>query len=448
MDNKKPIFSPVLIGDIVIKEMNIKTTENTGHIYIYKNGYYTSNNSIPIIRKRITEILVDGYKKYKIEDILSYIKDKTLFRIPENTNPSLLCLRNCVFDIETLEKKEFSNQYFFTNKIPVNYDPNQETYKWRKYVETLTSDEDMINTLQEYVGYTLTKNQKAKKLLFIYGNRDSGKSSFFRILTEFYGYDNISTLSLQQICQRFTNAELFGKLANIRADMEYKISPTSVGIIKSLTGDDNITAERKFQDPFSFHNQTKIFLSANGVPTIDPENVDDAFYKRWVPIEFPNRFSKDNKDTDIVSKYTTPEMLSSVLNWALEGLIRLRKNNWIFTFNPNLDQIKEWFTLGVIHNNVENFLQQKCKATLDKFVLKEELYKCYKRWCGENQSPILPDNSFHRKVKNNRIYTVEEFRPRYGDMQFRAWRGIDFLEPQNGGMLEFLGIQPDSLISR
>ena len=63
------------------------------------------------------------------------------------------------------------------------------------------------------------------------------------------GSENVSNIPWQNLADRFNKAELFGKLANIFADLPSK-SIDDNGMFKALTGEDFITAERKNKDPF------------------------------------------------------------------------------------------------------------------------------------------------------------------------------------------------------
>ena len=53
----------------------------------------------------------------------------------------------------------------------------------------------------------------------------------------------------------------------------------------------------------------------------------DAFHRRWIIIIFREQFIKGYPGTDpqMIQKLSTSEELSGILNWALEGYIRLRK---------------------------------------------------------------------------------------------------------------------------
>jgi putative DNA primase/helicase len=87
------------------------------------------------------------------------------------------------------------------------------------------------------------------------------------------GPENISAESLHRILDnRFAVAELYGKLANIDADMSTE-ALRNTGILKKLTGSDPIPAEQKFKPPFRFVNYAKLLFSANDMPHTPDETM-------------------------------------------------------------------------------------------------------------------------------------------------------------------------------
>lgn len=412
-----------LIGERIIREKKIIRSQESGSIYLYKDGYYNSEGSEIILRRIITEIIGSSYSSHQVNEILTYIKDSTSRATSSEDTLPYICLDNCIFNTDTSEACDYNPDIFITNKIPVQYKPDADPGSWIEYVSSLVSSDEYEKTLQEFAGYVFVGHQKAKKLLFTYGNENSGKSTYYGILTEFYERKNCSTLSLDQLCEKFSNAELYGKIANIRADIEYELAPKSVNLIKSLTGDDEISVQKKFLNPFSFKNKAKIFLSANGIPNLPKSGVDRSFYSRWIPIEFPHTFT-GSMDTRIKEKYSTPEAKSAILNWALEGLKRLKNNNWQFTYSPSISEIKEWFSGGTIYTDVESFIAQCCLPHPDRWVEKIKLYRRYDEWCNTRGTPKLEINAFHRQVKNNRVHPVINFRPLFEGEQTEAWKGI------------------------
>ena len=71
----------------------------------------------------------------------------------------------------------------------------------------------------------------------------------------------MSHVALQDLEEnRFQVAELYGKLANIFADLPNKRLQSS-SMFKTLVSGDRITAERKHENPFVFRNHAKLIFS-------------------------------------------------------------------------------------------------------------------------------------------------------------------------------------------
>ena len=63
---------------------------------------------------------------------------------------------------------------------------------------------------------------------------------------------------------------------NTFADLK-SIKLSETGNFKMLVSGDSITAERKFEQPFTFRNYAKLIFSANEIPASDDKT--DAFYR-------------------------------------------------------------------------------------------------------------------------------------------------------------------------
>jgi putative DNA primase/helicase len=88
----------------------------------------------------------------------------------------------------------------------------------------------------------------------LFGGGSNGNGVLIKLIETFLGETNCSHRSLQDLDKnRFAAANLYGKLANTFADLKsLKLSET--GNFKMLVSGDSITAERKFEHPFSFRN--------------------------------------------------------------------------------------------------------------------------------------------------------------------------------------------------
>ena len=77
------------------------------------------------------------------------------------------------------------------------------------------------------------------------GEGGAGKSQLLLVLNDILlGKENVSNVSWQALNERFKTAELFGKLANIFADLPTRNIDDN-GIFKALVGEDYLTVEKK-----------------------------------------------------------------------------------------------------------------------------------------------------------------------------------------------------------
>jgi phage/plasmid-associated DNA primase len=110
-----------------------------------------------------------------------------------------------------------------------------------------------------------------------------------KLISAFLGPENISSRTLHSlVANQFATADLYGKLANIFADISSK-RLIDIEKFKVLSSGDRISAEYKHQNSFEFEPHAKLIFSANKLP-IPSEGIDDlSYYKRWIIIEFALR---------------------------------------------------------------------------------------------------------------------------------------------------------------
>jgi P4 family phage/plasmid primase-like protien len=156
---------------------------------------------------------------------------------------------------------------------------------------------------------------KYQKALLCVGKGANGKSTFLLLFEHFLGKENTGHVSLQVIMSnRFATACLYGKLANIFADLKNdKLANT--GLFKMLVSGDPMKSEKKHCQPFDFENYAKLFFSANEIP--QSEDTSYAYFRRWIIFFFESVFEGDNNDPNLIDRLTTETEMSGLLKLAL-----------------------------------------------------------------------------------------------------------------------------------
>lgn len=391
---------PHEIADAILTVFQIVTLAPDDKLLIYQDGRYFEGGEAlvrRVVEEQFTKAEIDQVStNHFVNEVIGRVQRRSRYAKPEDfdKDPVVLNLQNGLLNVETGEFKPHSSDYLSRVQLPVTYDPNGKSEAIDEFFREILDPGD-IPTVQEFTGGLLWRHF-IKKALMLIGEGDNAKSTLINLIKAFLGPENIAARSLQDFeNNRFAKADLYGKLANLYADLP-DTALKSTGIFKILTGGDPVTAEHKFGQPFTFVPYAKEIYSCNVIP----EAPDDtpAFFGRWIIIKFPNAFPEGDprRNPRILEELTTPENLSGFLNWALAGLKRLRENSFRFTAGKTTDAIRREYIRR--SNPVAAFIEECCKLGSTLEVRKDALYRAYDSFCQENKFVPLQLPSFYTRL--------------------------------------------------
>ena len=192
------------------------------------------------------------------------------------------------------------------------------------------------------------------------------------------GQENVSNVSWQALNERFKTAELFGKLANIFADLPTKNIDDN-GIFKALVGEDYLTVEKKNKNPFSFQSTARLLFSCNNIPKNYGDR-SEGFYRRLIIIRFDHAVPEDKKDVNLLDKLR--QEADGIFLFALEGLKRLMTNHYRFSeTEANKAELQQYREDS---DSVLSFMKDCCEIGVDYSCGSTELFNAYKEYCEES----------------------------------------------------------------
>lgn len=409
------------LAELILNEFdfNFCTLNDTKEIFYYNGGCYHSQgeNTIRYLAEDFMGDLTTTHNKNEIEGYIrdyNYI-DRNCFSAPVH----LINLENGVYDMENFSLCYHSPNKFFINKLPVSFNPDAKINRIEQFLTEILRKDD-IKTIQEEIGYCLYRDYRIQKAFMYIGEGSNGKSTLLSLMKNFFGMENVSSVSLHDlVADRFASADLYGKLANIYADLSSK-SLSSTGVFKMLTGGDIISAQQKFKGRFNFVNYAKLFFSCNRLP--DAPDDTEAYFRRWIPTTFPNKFEGKDKKINLLKELTTKEELSGLFNWGIEGLKRLLENH-SFTYNQSTADIQDY--MERLANPVTSFVRDRLEVIPDCYIEKDDLYESYKNYCAMNGLDIFPKQTFTKRLQMQPI-PLQDFRPAKveGRPRPRCWKGV------------------------
>jgi P4 family phage/plasmid primase-like protien len=402
-----------LLTEKLMQNFMFKTMKDTEEICYYDpaSGLYLPSGEILI--KEQTELLAPKIRCHKVSEVINKIRRRTYInRDKFDTEDDIVNVQNGLLSIRTGELRNHSSDFLSTIQLPIRYDPKAKCPNILKFLSQVLHPQDVFSAL-EIFGYILYRAAIFEKAFLLNGNGDNGKGVFIKLIEAFAGSNNCSHVPLQELDKdRFSAADLYGKLVNTFADLKSE-KLTATGSFKTMVSGDSVYAQRKYGQPFSFRNHAKLVFSANRIP--DTEDKSYAYYKRWLILLFDKVFQGKAKDTDLISKLTTPEELSGLLNLALIALRQLRKDGGFK--DVSVEKVRKEYEYKA--NTVKAFIEEKCDIDLtapEYHVSTVYLYNEYWNFCRDKGARPLEMNVFGAKLKEQGI---EKDRKRiYGEREY------------------------------
>ncbi len=381
------------LSEYVRSRNSFITFKDTMEVYYYNCGVYVPNGE-KIISIDVQNALGDYSRERHISEVINHVQLETMVdRSYINDGNKHINLLNGLFNIETFELEEHTDEFISIVQLPVKYDADADCPNIRKFLSDVVQIQD-IPVMLEFIGYSMIPDTSIQRSMMLMGKGANGKSKTLSLIGRFIGHDNCSRESLHMLeNDPYSIAELYGKLLNIFPDLASSALYENE-IFKQLTGDEErIRARRIYQPPFSFKNTTKLIFSANDLPPVPGD--DYAYFRRWILLEFVNRFEGESKDDKILDKITTEEELSGLFNLVVPALKQLIQNGE-FSYYRTVQDIRKMYR---INSDPIAAFADECIVYSEDDCLKSVVYNQYCNWCNDNGIDKKSEAEFAKRFK-------------------------------------------------
>lgn len=423
------------------QDMIFATFRDTEEIFYYEKGVYRKYGDRLIkewIEKRMDEAGCGAWVRTRlVSEVLEAVKRSTYTNREQfDERPDLLCMENGILNIWTLEFFEHTPDYRFLSKLPVTYDPKQESPVFDRFMESVIPEPKDRDALIEFMGYCLYRALPFHKSFILVGKGANGKSTFLSMLKELLGPENTSCVSLQEIeSGDYSLSAIYGKLANIYPDLSAK-AMTTTGRFKAMTGGDTLTTNVKYKDYMTASYTAKMIFSCNEIPKSANDDTD-AYFRRWRVILFPVSFTVDKADPDLKGKLTTPEELSGVFNKTLIGLKRLLDQKR-FSNDQGVENEREKYIR--MSDPIRAFVLDEIESDNGTYepnvtgeVPKNEFYRHYVDYCKTNKYLPKTEDGFFKIIKaHTTVQSVRKRRPTGSEWYVQGIAKKNVPTPDNG----------------
>jgi len=343
--------------------------EKQSQLFLYNEtkGIW-EQNAYTFIDEFVRGLLLDHYSKAKTEAVYNHLMAMGNYISPEDfeeKNKNLICVLNGIYDIKSDTLIPHSPEHYFFSNVQINYDPNATCPEILKFIQEVQPEKINQDFLQEITGYVLYRGLPIHKFFVFEGEGRNGKGQYLKLIEAMLGKESCTHFDLTSLLeQNFARANLQNKYCNLCGDQSSGEIKKS-GILKTITGDDVITADVKHGPQITFRNFAKLFVCCNELPQFNDKSL--GFWDRYTLLSWNQQFrSQDYIDSitdpeekarthlavqNIAEKLITPENMSGFFNWAIIGLKRAEE---------------------CVRSNTSN----------ERYVPKNEMFAYFKSWCA------------------------------------------------------------------
>lgn len=292
----------------------------------------------------------------------------------------LLNTPTTTYDLRKGHSIEPSYSHFITKQTSVS-PSNEGMDKWLDALDVFFSkDKELIEYVQRIVGLAAIGKVYIEALIIAYGEGRNGKSTFWnaiaRVLGSYSG--NISADILTVGCRRNVKPELAeakGKRLIIAAELEEGMR-LNTSNIKQLCSTDEIYAEKKYKDPFSYIPTHTLVLYTNHLPKVGA--IDEGTWRRLIVIPFEAKIEK-SKDIKNYTDYLFENAGGAILTWIIEGAGKVIKEN--YNLSPP-KKVQDAIDIYKQNNNwLQHFLDECCEIDESYTAKSGEVYDEYRAFC-------------------------------------------------------------------
>jgi putative DNA primase/helicase len=332
----------------------------------------------------------------------------------------IVVCRNGMLDVSNRELLIHDPRYFTQVSVPFDHDPvAPPPQRWCRFLEQLWPDDaDAIGALQEFFGYVLSGRTDLDKILLLIGPTRAGKGVIARMLGRLIGAGNVAGPTLASLGQNFGLQDLIGKPLAVISDARLGHADTHqvVERLLAISGRDTLTVDRKYRDPWTGQLPTRFVIISNELPRFG--DASGAIANRFAVLALTESWlgREDRQlEPDLVAE------LPGVLNWALDGLDRLNRNQRFIEPDSSKDAV---IALADLVSPVAAFVRDRCVRGPGLEVACKALYDDWKRWADDNGHRGGSIQTFGRDLRAV-IPTLRNRRPREGDGdRSRAYVGV------------------------
>jgi putative DNA primase/helicase len=339
----------------------------------------------------------------------------------------IISVRNGLLHVHGRTLHPHTPALFNLVSVPFAYEPDAVAPRWQAFLDTLwPGDPDSIAALQEFFGLVISGRTDLHKILLLVGPTRAGKGVIARILKSLVGVGNAAGPTLASLGTNFGLQPLIGKPLAIIADARLGDSKNVHQVVErllSISGEDMLTVDVKFKEPWTGTLPTRFVIISNELPRFG--DASGAIARRFIVLSLTESWI-DRENTHLTDELLTE--LPGILNWAIDGMDRLACTG---RFTEPVSSRDAIIALQDLVSPVAAFVRDRCVRGPDQEVPCQDLYAAWRSWAEDQGQRPGTAQTFGRNLRAC-APNVRVGRPwDNGQDRVRTYQGVGLVSPSS-----------------
>ena len=232
------------------------------------------------------------------------------------------------------------------------------------------------------------------------------------------GKGNFASLDLREIEARFGTGVIYGTRLAGSSDMSF-VTVTELKTFKLLTGGDEVPAEFKGQQGFTYRYNGLLWFCMNRLPRFGGDD-GQWVYDRIMVVKCPNVIPKEKQDKHLLDKMYAER--DGIVYKAITAFQQVLRNGCRFSEPESVRKAREEYMAD--NNTAISFFHEcMCRREAGKVsdgCTANAIYDAYRSWCENN------NNGYAKTAKEFREALSSYLGTTYKDMTVHTERGTCF----------------------
>lgn len=249
---------------------------------------------------------------------------------PMELSATTVVFQNGTYDFGTREFRPALMEDYNPHTMRVPYDPDAKCPLWEKHMSRFLTPPDevveelspeqiaqekakAVDTFEEFMGYSMTRNMDHQHVLFVIGATATGKSTIWKMVDTLFPKDSVGGVAYEDLGNATSRDGLMGKMINIGHEVGRRAHASDQALL-AITSGDRVEVHRMHTYRTQVRIGVHLIFDGNHLPS--SSDMAGAFQRRAIIILTTDKpIPEEERDTNFDAKLTE-ELPGIVARWT------------------------------------------------------------------------------------------------------------------------------------